>query len=151
MCSILIGYKNWWSYGHPKTLGQMNRGILGTCRNQYRTGIGLETLNWYWTTQVELSQVKSSRVMNWQTHDPIDHPPPPIAPLTRTSKTPQSNANDCANGFQSRRGSIVGRSQPISDTDHAGSWIPMRWLRRSECYQRRRSRPLSAVRIPYSL
>ena len=37
MCSILIGYKNWWSYGHPKTLGQMNSGILVTCGNQYRT------------------------------------------------------------------------------------------------------------------
>ena len=35
----LYGYKNWWSYGHPKTLGQMNRGILGTCGNQYPTGI----------------------------------------------------------------------------------------------------------------
>ena len=38
MCSILIGYKNWLNYGHPKTLGQMNRGILGTCGNQYYTG-----------------------------------------------------------------------------------------------------------------
>ena len=38
MCSILIDYKNWWSHGHPKTLGQINRGILGTCVNQYCTG-----------------------------------------------------------------------------------------------------------------
>ena len=38
MCSISIGYKNWWYYGHLKTLGQMNRGILGTCGNQYFTG-----------------------------------------------------------------------------------------------------------------
>ena len=37
MCSTIIGYKNWWSYGHPKTLFQMNRGILGTCGNQYQT------------------------------------------------------------------------------------------------------------------
>ena len=37
MCSIIIGYKNLWSYGHPKTLGQMNRGLLGTCGNQYPT------------------------------------------------------------------------------------------------------------------
>ena len=38
MCSILIGYKNWWSYGHLKTLVQMNCRILGTCGNQYYTG-----------------------------------------------------------------------------------------------------------------
>ena len=38
MCSILVGYKNWCSYGHPKTLGQMNHGILGTCDSQYCTG-----------------------------------------------------------------------------------------------------------------
>ena len=37
MCSIIIGYKNWWSNGHPKRLGQMNRGILVTCGNQYCT------------------------------------------------------------------------------------------------------------------
>ena len=39
MCSNLIGYQNWWSHGHPKTLGQMNRGILVSCGNQYCTGI----------------------------------------------------------------------------------------------------------------
>ena len=38
MCSIIIGYKNWWSYGHPNRLGQKSRGILGTCDNQYPTG-----------------------------------------------------------------------------------------------------------------
>ena len=38
MCSILIGYKNWWSYGHLKTLSQMDCGILGTCGNNYPTG-----------------------------------------------------------------------------------------------------------------
>ena len=32
-------YKNWWSYGHTKNLGQMNRGILGAYGNQYPTGI----------------------------------------------------------------------------------------------------------------
>ena len=37
MCSNLIGYQNWWSHGHPKTLGQMNCGILVSCGNQYCT------------------------------------------------------------------------------------------------------------------
>ena len=32
------GLQNWWSYGHPKTLDKMKRGILGTCDNQYPTG-----------------------------------------------------------------------------------------------------------------
>ena len=34
----LIGYQNWWSHGHPNTLGQMNRGILVSCGNHYCTG-----------------------------------------------------------------------------------------------------------------
>ena len=39
MCSIIVGYKNRWSYSHPKTLGKINHGILGTCGNQYCTSI----------------------------------------------------------------------------------------------------------------
>ena len=41
MCSIIIDYKNRWSYGHPNRLGLMNRWILGTCVNQYETGTTL--------------------------------------------------------------------------------------------------------------
>ena len=38
MCSNLSGQQNWLSHGHPKTLGQMNRGILVSCGNQYCIG-----------------------------------------------------------------------------------------------------------------
>ena len=42
MCSNLIGCQNWWSHGHPKQLGQINRGIVVSCGYQYFTGIKRE-------------------------------------------------------------------------------------------------------------
>ena len=41
MCLIPIGYKSYWSYSYPKRLGKKSRGILGTCGNQYITGMYL--------------------------------------------------------------------------------------------------------------
>ena len=37
MSSNIIGYKNCWSHSHQEHFGQINRGILGTCGNQYCT------------------------------------------------------------------------------------------------------------------
>ena len=45
MCSILIGYKNWWIYNHQKIFGQMSRGILGTCGN-YRCLVLQDRFAW---------------------------------------------------------------------------------------------------------
>ena len=60
MCSIIIGHKNWWGYGHPNWLGKKNCGVIGTSDNQYPTGMYIAKKNLFQKKE-EANEIKYSQ------------------------------------------------------------------------------------------